>query len=85
MHRGYGYLQNYLAGGNMNSLEKDLTSVYQPVFAGRDTKLYLARQWKQRSPDREQSLLEHPAVDGLVISSFRHDNPGPIRRNDWKA
>jgi hypothetical protein len=85
MHRGYGHLQNYLDGGNMNSLETDLTSVYQPVFDRRDTKLYLARQWQKRSPDKEQRLLEHPAVDGLVFSSFRHDNSGPIRRNDWKA
>ena len=85
MHRGYGYLQNYLDGGNMNSLETDLTTVYQPVFEKQGTKLYLAGQWKQRSPAKEQSLLDHPAVDGMVFSSFRHDNPGPIRRNDWKA
>ena len=58
---------------------------YVPTFGGRRTKLYLARQWKKRSPDIEQSLLEHPAVDGLVFSSFRHDNPGPIQRNDWIA
>lgn len=85
MHRGYGYLQNYLGGFNMNSLEEDLTSVYQPVFDKQDTKLYLARQWQQRSPQTENSLLKHPSVDGLVFSSFRHDNPGPIRRNDWRA
>jgi hypothetical protein len=85
MHRDYGYEQNYLDGGNMNSLETDLTSVYQPAVGGRRTKLYLARQWRRRSPDKEQSLLEHPAVDGLVFSSFRHDNPEPIRRNDWRA
>lgn len=85
MHRGYGYLQNYLDGGNMNSLATDLTTAYQPVFDRRDPQLYLARQWRKRSPAKEQSLLEHPAVDGLVFSSFRHDNPGPIRRNDWRA
>jgi len=85
MHRGCGYVQNYLDGGNMNSLETDLTSVYHPAFGGRRTKLYLARQWKMRSSSEEQRLLDHPAVDGLVFSSFRHDNPGPIRRNNWKA
>jgi hypothetical protein len=85
MHRGYGYLQNYLDGINMNPLEEDLTHVYQPVLARRETKLYLARQWKKRSPEKERSLLGHPAVDGLVFSSFRHDNSGPIRRNDWRA
>ena len=67
----------------MDALEKDLTSVYQPVFQKQRTKLYLARQWHQRSPDEEQALLGHPWVEGLVFSSFRHDNPGPIRRNDW--
>ena len=85
MHRGYGYVQNYLDSGNMNSLQSDLTSVYHPAFEGRSTKLYLARQWKKRSPDIEQGLLEHPVVEGLVFSSFRHDNPGPIRRGDWRA
>ena len=85
MHRGYGYLQNYIDGYNMNLLEEDLTSVYQPAFDGRNTKLYLARQWKQRSPEKERSLLEHQAVDGLVFSSFRYDNPEQIRRNDWRA
>jgi hypothetical protein len=85
MHRGYGYVQNYLDGKNMNSLETDLTSVYQPAFARHRTKLYLARQWKKRSPAEEKSLLDHPAVDGLMFSSFRHDNPGPIWRNDWRA
>ncbi len=85
MHRGYGYLQNYPDGFNLNTLAEDLTSVYQPVFGKQSTKLYLARQWKKRSPEIEQSLLEHPAVDGLVFSSFRHDNPAPIRRNDWRA
>ena len=85
MHRGYGYLQNYLDGLNLNPLEEDLTSVYQPALAGHETKLYPARQWKQRSPEIEAHLLEHPAVDGLVFSSFRHDNPGPVRRNDWNA
>ncbi len=85
MHRGYGYLQNYLAGINMNVLEKDLTSVYQPVFHKQTTQLYLARQWHQRSTDKEHALLEHPCVEGLVFSSFRNDNPGPIRRNDWSV
>ena len=69
----------------MNSLETDLTCVYHPIFVGRRTKLHLARQWKKRSPDTEQSLLEHPEVDGLVFSSFRHDNPEPIRRDNLQA
>ncbi len=85
MHRGYGYLQNYLDGFNMNSIEQDLTAVYQPALANHYTKLYLARQWTPRSTNTERRLREHSAVEGLVFSSFRHDNPGPIRRNDWRA
>ena len=85
MHRGYGYRQNYLDGLHMNLLEADLTSLYQPVFDKRESKLYLARQWQPRSSIEEQSLLEHPVVGGLVFSSFRHDNPGPVRRNDWRT
>lgn len=85
MHRGYGYQQNYLDGFKMNTLEEDLTAVYQPVFQKQGAKLYLARQWQPRSPAKEKALLEHPCVEGLVFSSFRHDNPGPVRRNDWRA
>ena len=83
MHRGYGYRQNYLDGFNMKSLTEDLTSVYQPGCRAGGTRLYLARQWQQRSRAEEKSLQKHPAVSGLVFSSFRHDNPGPVQRNDW--
>jgi hypothetical protein len=85
MHRGYGYLQNYLNGFNMNSLEEDLASVYQPIFNRQHPKLYLARQWHHRAPIEERSLQEHPCVEGLVFSTFRHDNAVPIQRNDWTA
>ena len=30
--RGTGYIQNYLDGHGMNSLEKDLAEVYQPII-----------------------------------------------------
>jgi len=85
MHRGYGYLQNYLDGFNMNPLREDLSVEYQPVFCNLPARLYLARQWQQRSTVEEETLLEHPLVEGLVFSSFRHDNPGPVRRTDWTA
>jgi len=85
MHRGYGYLQNYLDGRGMNSLEEDIVNSYAPIAAGINTKLYLARQWQERSQTKEKELLQIPCVEGLVFSSFRHDNPGPIRRNDWHA
>jgi hypothetical protein len=83
MHRGYGYLQNYLNGLGMNSLEKDIVKTYATVFDGNNTRLYLARQWHERSESKEKQLLKLPSVDGLVFSSFRHDNPAQIKRNNW--
>jgi hypothetical protein len=83
MHRGYGYLQNYLDGRGMKSLEEDLVRTYNPVLNQKNTKLYVARQWQKRSEKKEKELLRLPVIQGLVFSSFRHDNPGPIRRNNW--
>jgi hypothetical protein len=85
MHRGGGYIQNYLDGDGMKSLETELSSVYQPVLEKSRIKLFVARQWQKRSDPKEQALLLHPSVQGLVFSSFRHDNPGPVRRNIWTA
>jgi hypothetical protein len=85
MHRGYGYLQNYLNGRGMSSLEEDIVNTYALIADGTNTKLYLARQWQQRSETKEKELLQIPSVEGLVFSSFRHDNPGPISRNKWFA
>jgi hypothetical protein len=85
MHRGYGYLQNYLDGFNFPPLADHLDKSYAPVLAGREARLYVARQWDERSPGEEEALLAHPAVSGLVWSSFRFDNPGPVERGDWRA
>ena len=85
MHRGHGYQQNYLDGFNMKSLEEDLSDTYQPVFHGQAAQLFVARQWHKRSETRERTLLRQPGVGGLVFSSFRHDNPGPVSRNRWYA
>jgi hypothetical protein len=85
MHRGYGYLQNYLDGRGMDPLEKDIVKTYAPVFDGKSAKLYLARQWQERSEASEKELLKLSGIEGLVFSSFRHDNPGPIRRSNWSA
>jgi hypothetical protein len=85
MHRGYGYLQNYLNGRGMKSLEEDLVRTYNPVLNQKNTKLYVARQWQKRSEKKEKELLRLPGVEGLVFSSFRHDNPGAIRRGKWFA
>ena len=85
MHRGYGYLQNYLDGRGMRLLEEDIVNTYAPVADRTNTKLYVARQWQQRSQTKEKELLRLTGVEGLVFSSFRHDNPGPIQRNNWRA
>jgi hypothetical protein len=85
MHRGDGYVQNYLNGSGMELLEEDIVKTYAPVFDGKITKLYIARQWKERSESKERELAGLPGVDGLVFSSFRHDNPGPIKRKNWNA
>ncbi len=58
MHRGYGYLQNYLNGYGMKSLEDDLTGTYGPVCDGQSAKLYIARQWQERSQTKEKELLK---------------------------
>lgn len=84
MHRGYGYLQNYLDGYHIPPLIQHLSSIYQPVLSRKSTKLFIARQWDERSEIEERKLLQHPSVDGLVFSSFRHDNPVPVKRNDWR-
>jgi hypothetical protein len=85
MHRGSGYIQNYLDGHGMNSLERDLEQVYLPVIAKSPVELYIARQWQPRSLRNEKTILDFPGVQGLVFSSFRHDNPEAIQRDDWTA
>ncbi|MGD9272086.1 MAG: hypothetical protein PVH08_13495 [Syntrophobacterales bacterium] len=85
MHRGYGYLQNYLDGYNMPPLLGHLESDYEPVFRDLPADLYVARQWDERSAVEERDILDQPAVKGLVLSSFRFDNPGPVSRGDWRA
>jgi hypothetical protein len=85
MHRGHGYIQNYLNGNGMKSLDEDLFHMYRPVLSRKNTKLYIARQWQERSEKKEKKLLGIPCVEGLVFSSFRHDNPERIRRNNWIA
>ncbi len=86
MHRGFGYLQNYLDGYDLPTLLEHLSEPYLPVIAkDGKTKLVVARQWDERSQGNEQALLDHPAVSGLVFSTFRHDNPEAIDRGDWAA
>lgn len=85
MHRGSGYLQNYLDGYNMPPIINHLRTTYAPAFVDRPVDLYIARQWQERSEGEEAELLALPCVKGLVFSSFRYDNPGPLARGDWRA
>jgi hypothetical protein len=85
MHRGSGYVQNYLDGRGMPPLDEQLASTYAPVLAGSATELFVARQWCEPSPTRDAALAARPGVTGLVHGSFRHDNPEAVRRNDWRA
>jgi len=85
MHRGTGYVQNYLDGTGLPVLEEHVPATYAPVIAESHVELFLARQWHERSPEVESRLLATRGVSGLVFGSFRHDNPDAVRRNDWRA
>jgi hypothetical protein len=85
MHRGTGYVQNYLDGSGMPALDEQLATIYAPALAGTGTSLFVARQWHERSRENEHDLCAIDGVAGLVFSSFRHDNPDAIRRGDWRA
>jgi hypothetical protein len=85
MHRGYGYLQNYSDGYNMQPLREDLDQPYGPALADTGVKLYVARQWSPRSEPEEADLLAHPSISGLVFSTFRHDYPEATARRKFEA
>jgi hypothetical protein len=85
MHRGTGYVQNYLDGTGLPELTSHLRSGYGPEVDGTGTRLFVARQWNERNAACEQELASVPGVSGLVFSSFRHDNPAAIARGDWTA
>jgi len=83
---GYVYLQNHADGYNIRSLTEDLDQTCGPALAGSRVKLYVvARQWVPRSEEAEAEILAHPAVSGLVFSTFRHDNPEAIARGSFVA
>jgi hypothetical protein len=46
-------------------------------------KLFVARQWDERSAELETQILNNPAVSGLVFSSFRFDNSQAIACGNW--
>ncbi len=85
MHRGGGYRHSYLDAAGLPDLESHLRDGYVPALDSTASRLLVARQWAPRDRKLERLLLENAAVDGLVFSSFRHDNRGPIARGDWRA
>lgn len=85
MHNGSGYIQNYTDGVNLPPLNKQLKESYLPTITENRTKLYVARQWNQRSTKEESELLNQPSVSGLVFSSFRFDNAKAVTRDNWIA
>ncbi|GAB4241287.1 MAG: hypothetical protein Kow00109_16640 [Acidobacteriota bacterium] len=82
MHRGRGYLEPFRE--KRRPLRKELQLEYLPVVRKSRCRLLLARQWYPRDELEEQALLEEEGVGGLVFSSFRHDNPDVVARNDWR-
>jgi hypothetical protein len=85
MHRGTGYVQNYIDGSGMPPLREQLVESYAPAVHGSPVELYVARQWHERDQAAERDLSSIGGVAGLVFGSFRHDNPEAVRRNDWRA
>lgn len=85
MHRGTGYVQNYLDGTGLPPLVEHLSTTYEPVVTSGATRLFVARQWHQRSEAGERAILGRSCAAGLVFSSFRHDNTAAIARGDWRA
>jgi hypothetical protein len=85
MHRGYGYRQNPLDNLNLPPLETMLRDDYGPVAQRTGIELVVARQWSPRCDADEAALLAQRGVSGLAFSTFRHDNPGPIAKGDFRA
>jgi hypothetical protein len=85
MHRGYGYVQNPLDDLHLPSLPSLLRDDYGPVVQRTAVDLYVARQWRPRCHEEETALRDYAGVTGLVFSTIRHDNPGPVARGDFRA
>lgn len=67
------------------SLNEQLSKTYNNSIHNKPVKLFVARQWSERSSNQETQLLNNPAVSGLVFSSFRFDNTEAIAHRDWIA
>ena len=85
MHRGTGYLQNYLDGTGLPPLTAHVGEAYGPAVRDRPVELVVARQWRPRDPRAERELRALSGVSGLAFSTFRHDNRAAVKRGDWRA
>jgi len=57
MHRGTGYVQNYIDGSGMAPLRQQLVESYACAVRGSPVELYVARQWNERlEADEEVGL-----------------------------
>ena len=79
---GAATCQKLLAAGH-TVVGIDNLNDYTEHIENSKTKLYVARQWDPISSSEELKLLNHPSVSGLVYSTFRYDNPGPLANSDW--
>jgi len=66
-------------------LLRHIDKSYFPCINESNVKLYVARQWSERSSKQESEILNNPSVSGLVFSSFRFDNESPISRVGRRA
>ena len=71
MHRGYGYLQNYVNGVNMPALRADLRSSYGPVLRGKAARLFVARQWQPVVESIRFAGVEAAEPTREVVSALR--------------
>ncbi|MEW5981811.1 MAG: hypothetical protein AB1806_05515 [Acidobacteriota bacterium] len=85
MHRGYGYLQNYVDGRGMPALNEQIARDYGAALAPSAVRLFVAWQWRERDEVEEARIASLAPVSGLVHSTFRYDNPAAVARDDWRA
>lgn len=85
MHRNSGYLEDYTKPIDVECFLDRIRLQYAPLFTNNKAELYIARQWDERDEKVEAAMCAEPAVDGLVFSSFRYDNPEALDRADWRA
>ncbi len=85
MHRGYGYMQNYIDNHNLSSLPMYIKSSYAPVFERSLVELHVSQQWDYRDKYKEDLLTDIACVDGLVLSATRYDNSESVKSGIWKS